>query len=80
MFVRNYFYSNPPQKLIYRNTGRKALVSASIIYQTLRVFHIIRRLTLDANLLQTMWDTLSNWKDILVDTRVFHAVKNLLAL
>ena len=36
--VRNYSKSNPPQKLIYTNTGWKPLVSASIICQTFRVF------------------------------------------
>ena len=45
----------------------------------LRVFHFIRRLALGANLLQTIWGTLSKWKDILADTRTFHAVKNWVA-
>ena len=37
----------------------------------------MNEMALGANLLQTIWDT---WKGILADTRVFHTVKNLVAL
>ena len=46
----------------------------------LRAFHIIRRLELGGNLLQTMCDTVTNWEDILTDTRLLQAEKNLVAL
>ena len=63
--VRNYFKSNPPQKLIYTITGWKFLISASMIHQTLRLIHIIRRLVLimkyGCNLLHIIFLTKVKW-------------------